>query len=144
MAIGDWTFSPWTDFEREFDRLRRQMDTVFGRVGISAGARFPALNLYDQGEEVLVAVEAPGVRKEDLDIQLRESVLTVEAKRPAPDFQGANVLRDEAVYGEFSRSLRIPSKVQADKIEAQYKNGILMVRMPKSEAAKPKQIAINA
>jgi HSP20 family protein len=144
MALSDWTFTPGTGFEREFDRLRRQMDDVFGRISLGAGAGFPAMNIYDQGEEVLVAVQAPGVKKEDFQVELRENNLTVTGRRNAPEYSDANVLREECDYGEFKRSLRIPAKVQHDKIEANLKNGILLVRLPKSEEAKPKHIAINA
>ena len=62
----------------------------------------------------------------------------------APEYRDADVLREECFYGAFKRSLRLPTKVQQDKIDARFKNGILLVRMPKSESAKPKQIAINA
>lgn len=144
MAIIDWTVSPGTSFEREFDRLRRQMDDVFGRLGYGAGAGFPAMNVYDQGEEMLVAVQAPGVRKDDLAVDLRENTLTVSGKREAPDYPDSGILREECDYGEFRRSVRIPTRVQNDKIEANLKNGILLVRMPKAEEAKPKHIAINA
>jgi HSP20 family protein len=144
MAITDWSFTPTASFEREFDRLRRQMDDVFGRMGLGAGAGFPAMNVYDGKDDVLVTVQAPGVKKEDLNIELRENTLTVSANRPAPQYQNANVLREECAYGEFKRSLRIDTRVQNDKIEAQLKNGILLVRMPKSDEAKPKQITIQA
>jgi HSP20 family protein len=143
MALSDWTFTPATSFEREFDRLRRQMDEVFGRMGFGAGPGFPAMNIYDQGEEMLVAVQAPGVRKDELNVELRENTLTVSGTRKAPDDSDADVLRQECFYGDFKRSVRIPVKVKHDQIEASLKNGILMVRMPKSEETKPKQIAIN-
>jgi HSP20 family protein len=144
MALSDWTFIPGTGFEREFDRLRRQMDAVFGRIGVGGGSGFPAMNVYDQGEEVLVAVQVPGVKKEDLNVELRENTLTVSGNRKAPEYPDANVLREECAYAEFKRSLRIQSKVQHDKIEANLRNGILLVRMPKSEETKPKHVAINA
>lgn len=144
MALSDWTFTPGMSFEREFDRLRRQMDEVFGRMGVGAGAGFPAMNIYDQGGEVLVAVQAPGVKKEDLNVELRENTLTVTGSRKAPDYPDAGVLREESFYGDFKRSVRIPAKVKHDSIEANLKNGILLVRMPKSEETKPRQIAINA
>ncbi|MDB5104993.1 MAG: Hsp20/alpha crystallin family protein [Fibrobacteres bacterium] len=144
MALTDWTFTPTPGMEREFDRLRRQMDDIFGRIGLGAAAGFPAMNVYDRPDDVIVAVQAPGVRKEDLTLDLRENTLTVSAKREAPLYRNASVLREECDYGEFKRSLRIPSRVQNDRIEAQLKNGILLVSMPKSEEAKPKQISINA
>jgi HSP20 family protein len=146
MAILDWSFNPALSIEREFDRLRRQMDDVFGRMKLGTGfaAGFPAMNIYDQGDDVVVAVQAPGVLKENLTVDLRENTLTVTGKRLPASYPDANLLREECAYGEFKRTLRINSRVENEKIEAKLKNGILFVTMPKMEAAKPKQIAINA
>ena len=146
MAIVDWTFSPVTSIDREFDRLRRQVEDVFGRFSLVSGlgAGFPALNLYDMEDNIVVAVEAPGLSKEDLTVEVRENVLTISGKRGMTDFGDAAVLREERFAGEFRRTLRIPFKVHGDKIEANIKNGILLVRMPKLEEAKPKRIAIHA
>lgn len=149
MALADWTFSPASGFEREFDRLRRQMNDVIGRIGLGAGGTggiggFPALNMYDQQDDVMVAAQVPGVPKESLNVELRENTLTITGKREPPGYADASVLREECVYGEFKRSLRMPFRIQNDGIEASYKNGILLMKMPKAEEAKPKRIAINA
>jgi HSP20 family protein len=146
MAILDWSFTPAPGIEREFDRLRRRMDDIFARMVPGAGIRagFPAVNVYEQGDDVLVALHAPGVRKEDLAVDLTENTLSISGKREAPAYPDAEILREECVYGEFQRVVRIPSRVDSGKIEANLKNGILMVRMPKMEEAKTRQIAINA
>jgi HSP20 family protein len=144
MALSDWTFTPGLNFEREFDRLRRQMDDVFGRIGMGTGAGFPAMNIYDEGDHILVAMQAPGVEKGDLKVELRESALSVTGSRKPAEYPDSMVLRDECDYGEFKRSVRIPVKVQQDGIEAGLKNGILTIKMPKSEESLSKSIAINA
>jgi len=146
MAIVDWTFSPATGIDREFDRLRRQVEEVFGKFGVSSGIRagYPPVNLYDLEDAVVVAVEAPGLTLENLTAEARENVLTITGKREQTDFGDAAVLRTERFAGEFRRTLRIPFKVRNEKIEASLKNGILLVRMPKMEEAKPKRIAIHA
>jgi HSP20 family protein len=144
MAFPDWTFTPGLDFEREFDKLRRQMDDVFGRIGMGAGAGFPAMNIYDDGDHILVAMQAPGVEKGDLKVELRESTLSVTGIRKTAEYADATVLRDECDYGEFKRSVRIPVKVQQDRIDAGLKNGILTIRMPKSEETLSKSISIRS
>jgi HSP20 family protein len=144
MALSDWTFTPGLNFEREFDRLRRQMDDVFGRIGIGAGSGYPAMNIYDNGDHVLVAMQAPGVMKGDLKVELRESILSVTGSLKTPELPDAMLLRDECDYGEFKRTVRIPIKVQQEKIEAGLKSGILTIKMPKSDESHSKSIAINA
>jgi HSP20 family protein len=148
MALSDWTFTPGLEFEREFDRLRQQMEDVFGRIGIGTGmgtgTGFPAMNIYDDGDHVLVAMQAPGVEKDDLKVELSESTLSVSGNRKPADYPDAVVLRDECDYGGFKRSVRIPIKVRQDGIEAGLKNGILTIKLPKSEETLSKNIAISA
>lgn len=142
MTLLDWTFSPISEFER----MRREMDQLFERFGAASGAGtgFPATNIYDKGDEVLVAVEVPGVPKEGLQVDLRENALTISGIREPATYKDASALRRELPAGAFTKTLRLPVKTAADRIEAHYKNGILLVRMPKSEESKPRQIAINA
>jgi len=145
MATLDWTFAPMASLEREFDRLRRQMDSVFGRIGPDFAAGYPPLNIYERDEDVVVALQAPGIRKEDLGVEMRENTLTVTGRREAPEAaRDASTLREESVFGEFRRSVRLEPRLAQDKVEAKLKDGILWLRLPKSEEAKSKQISINA
>jgi HSP20 family protein len=113
-------------------------------VAPGSSLAFPAVNLYDKGEELVVAVEVPGVPRDRLQIDLRENVLTLSGTREAAQYGNASVLREETPSGAFTKTIRLPSKVHAEKVEAQYKEGILIIRMPKSEESKPKHIAIHA
>lgn len=142
MTLLDWTYGPVAELER----MRRGMDDLFERFGFppGIGVAFPAMNLYDQGEEILVAVEVPGVPKDRLRVDLRENVLTLSGSRDPAPYENASPLREETPAGTFTKSLRLPVKVAAEKVEAQYKDGILLIRMAKSEESKPKQIAIQA
>jgi HSP20 family protein len=142
MALNDWSYGPLS----EFDRLRRQMDDLFSRFGVSSGlaGAFPAINIYDEGESFIVAVEAPGVSKENLSVEVRENILSINGKREEAAPEGAVALREECPSGEFQRSLRLPSRVRNDSAEAHFKDGILLIKIPKTEEAKPRQIAINA
>jgi HSP20 family protein len=146
MAIVDWTFTPNGGADREFDRLRRQVEEVFGRFSLGSGLSpgFPRMNIYDQENDVIVAVEAPGLASEDLAAEERENILTLSGRRDLTDFGDGAVLRAERAGGEFRRTLRLPFKVRNDKIEASIKDGMLLIRMPKSEEVKTKRIAIHA
>jgi HSP20 family protein len=138
----DWGFSPIS----EFDRLRLQMDELFDQFGRTSGVNgvFPAANVYDKGDDLVIALEAPGVDKGSLVAEVRDNVLILGGMRPGPSYSNASPLREECYRGEFRRNIRIGTKVQADKVKAAFKDGILVVTMPKSEEAKPKTIAIEA
>jgi HSP20 family protein len=142
MAFFDWTYNPLGEIER----MRREMDDLFGRIGYTPSftSAFPPVNLYDQGDEILVAAEVPGVPKEKLTVDLRENVLTLSGTRERASYPNASPLREETPSGEFSKSIRLPVRVAPDKVEATCKNGILHIRLAKSEESKPKQIAIQA
>ena len=122
------------------------MDDVIERFGLRAGlgGQFPAINVYDTGEDVLVAVEAPGKKKEDKTVEIREQVLTLSGSRPAAQPEGATLLRKECPHGEFMRAISLPAAVSGDGSEAKFKDGVLSVRLHKTEAAKPRAIAIQA
>ncbi len=133
----------------ELERMRSQMDRVLeGYTGSpalrpSAGV-FPAVNLTEDGDRYYVRAELPGIKAEDLDIQVTGRNLTISGERVmAPDVEGARYHRREREGGKFSRVIALPGDVDADKVEARLTNGILTVSVAKSEAAKPRKIAIN-
>lgn len=142
MTLLDWNWSPLNELER----MRKGMDDLMERFGTlpgSAGGPFP-VNVYDTGEDILAVLEVPGIPREALQVDLRENALTVSGTRGEASYKEASALRRECPTGSFTRTLRMPVKVDADRISAQYRDGLLSVRMPKSEEAKPRQIAINA
>jgi HSP20 family protein len=133
----------------ELERMRSQMDRVLeGYTGSpalrpSAGV-FPAVNLTEDGDRYYVRAELPGIKAEDLDIQVTGRNLTISGERVmAPDVEGARYHRREREGGNFSRVIALPGDVDADKVEAHLTNGILTVSVAKSEAAKPRKITIN-
>lgn len=142
MSILDWTFNPLTEVER----MRREVDNLFGRFGWTPGQEggFPGVNLYDAGDDILVAVEAPGMTKDRLKVELREDALVLSGTREAPEGKDGPALREERPSGTFAKTIRLPIKVAAEKVEAQFKDGILRIRLPKSVESRPRQIAITA
>ena len=104
----------------------------------------PALDLYQNNDNVVAVVELPGMRKEDIEISLHDGMLTIGGERKSENgANGENATRTERFTGKFRRSITLPTRVDANKVNATYKDGILTVTLPKAEEAKPKQIQVN-
>ncbi len=144
--VPTWGFSrPF----REFDRLRRQMDDLYG--ALSGGAlplpstgTFPLTNVTEDAENYYVRAELPGMNSDALNIQVTRNGISISGERKIPE-EGNNVRyhRREREAGKFSRLINLPGEVDVNKVEASMENGILKVTIPKSEAAKPRQITVN-
>ncbi len=104
----------------------------------------PALDVQENKDNYTVRVELPGLRREDIEVALEDGALTIsgERKTETPN-EGTEVHRQERFYGKFSRVITLPTVVAADKVKAQYKDGILTVTLAKAEEAKPKQIIVS-
>jgi HSP20 family protein len=104
----------------------------------------PALDVYEDKDRIVVKAELPGMTKDDIQISISDNVLTIrgEKKREEED-TGKDYYRSERAYGAFIRSLALPTEINPDRVEAMFKNGVLEIRLPKSEAAKKKEIKIN-
>jgi len=104
----------------------------------------PALDVADDKDNLVVKVELPGMKKEDINLSLHDGVLTVSGERKHErEAKEGGTFRSERYFGKFQRSVTLPSAVDANKVNASYKDGILTVELPKAEEAKPKQIAVN-
>ena len=142
--------SAWSSPNR-WANLRDEIDTMFELPFWSALGRqtqlfngwSPALDLYQNADNVVAIVELPGMRKEDIEISLHDGTLTVSGERKSESVEGEKAERTERVTGKFRRSVTLPARVETDKVNATYKDGILTVILPKAEDAKPKQIQIN-
>ena len=95
-------------------------------------------------DNVIAVVELPGMRKEDIEISLHEGTLTINGERKSESSNGEKAERTERYIGKFRRSITLPARVDANKVSATYRDGILTVTLPKAEEAKPKQIQVNA
>jgi HSP20 family protein len=104
----------------------------------------PALDIYEDKDGLVVHVELPGSKKEDIAISLEDGFLTVSGERKQnPQYDAATVCRCERVLGRFERRITLPYPVEAGAIKAAYNNGVLTVTLPKAEEAKPKHIPID-
>ena len=130
----------------EMSRLSRDMDRLFGEVSTTQRAGvFPPLNIYDDGESLVVKAEVPGIDPADLEINATVNALTIkgERKRPSADDK-ASFHRRERSYGTFSRSVNLPQEINSEKVQASYKHGVLEIMLPKAEEAKPRKIEIQS
>ena len=138
-----WSLDPWSELgrlQRDLNRLDRLFET--GEARRAPG--FPALNVWRSKDDVIVTAELPGISAEDLDISVRGDTLTIRGSRQPRELkEGESYHRRERGYGEFVRTLQLPHKVDADKVQAQYINGVLRMTCPWAESEKPKQISIS-
>jgi len=142
--------STWPAFGRLSD-LRNEIDRLF-EIPLSELARTsqllsgwtPALDMHEDKENVIVQVELPGMKKEDIDISLHDGCLSISGERKSDEtHRDSDVYREERFVGRFQRTVELPAPVASDKVKAQYKDGVLTVTLPKTEEAKPKQIQVN-
>ncbi len=132
-----WFDDDFGDFFEGFFRPARLIEPT--RNGV------PAVDVSEDDNGYVVRAELPGVKKEDIDVTLEDGVLTIsaETKSESEEKNGERVIRQERRYGKYSRSLRLGTQVDEGKVKANYKDGILELALPKSEAVKPKRIAVD-
>jgi len=127
--------------------VQRAMDSVMGGDWLSnrtAGAgAYPPVSVFNEGEDFLVVAELPGVRREDLDVQVRGDTLRIKGKKTVANEDKASVHRRERAAGEFDRTLTLPAQLDATKVAAEYRDGVLTVRLPRAESERPRSVAIN-
>ena len=144
--------APWSAPDR-WGNLREELNSFFELPFWSSFARgggqlftgwSPALDLYQSNDNMVAVIELPGMRKEDIDISLHDGTLTIsgERKRESAD-NGDKAERTERYIGSFRRSIALPTRVDAGKVSATYRDGILTVKLPKAEEVKPKQIQVS-
>lgn len=135
------------EFERFFDDFFRNplWERSAGGEWPSLGAEWvPAVDIEETDGEYRIHAEMPGMRREDVKVSLLDNVLTLSGeKRAEAEEKERRVHRTERVYGSFQRSFTLPEPIQADKVTASFKDGVLTVTVPKSEEAKPRQIEVK-
>ena len=142
--------SPLAEIARWEQQMERRFADLFsGRItrlwdNDDSEVAEPALDLYEDGNEVVVKAEMPGMTKDDIKISFADNVLTIRGEKKQEDEdRGKDYYRSERVYGAFMRRVVLPTEVNAEKARALFKNGVLEIRMPKSESAKKKEIKVD-
>jgi len=149
-GLFNYPTAGWRHPFNELERMSRQMDRLtqglFGRPGLGwrPASVFPAVNLTEDEDNYHVRAELPGIKADALDIQTVGRSLTISGERTiASEGESVRYHRREREAGKFSRTIGLPGDIDANKVDAKLANGMLTVTIPKSEAAKPKQITIH-
>ena len=139
---------PYREFAQLQDRITRAFSDAYGRSDeglLTSGNWVPPVDIYQNGEhELVLKAELPDMTREDIDITVDNGTLTIRGeKKFAGEVKDESFHRIERRYGSFSRSFSLPQTVDTAKVGAEYKNGVLTVRLPLREEAKPRQIKVD-
>lgn len=128
----------------ELDRLFEAPLAELGRGNQLLSGYTPALDVFEQKDNVVVRAELPGMKKEDIEVSLHQNTLSISGERKHEEsHKDHEMYRSERFFGRFQRSVTLPTAVAADKVKASYKDGVLTITLPKSEEAKPRHIDVS-
>jgi HSP20 family protein len=128
------------DFQRVLDDLR---DSAWLAPSPSGSGVFPPLNVFNKGDDVVVIAEAPGLNKADLKIEAKGNTIRIAGSKSIAYGERVSLHRRERGSGRFDRTITLPVEIDADRVKAEYRDGILALYLPRAEAAKPRAISIN-
>jgi HSP20 family protein len=152
-SVAPWRpFMGLTGWERDMDRM---LEDFFGRRGHpwwperwfrtdEMEVKPPIVDVFEEKGDIVVKAELPGLEKDNIEVNLNDHTLTIKGeKKKAEEIKEENYYRAERSYGSFLRTLDLPNDVRADKVKASFKNGILEIRMPKTEEAKAREVKVK-
>jgi HSP20 family protein len=132
----------WTPL-RDFARMQAEMDRLFQNVNDSYAPGFPPVNVYTSEDRAVIHAELPGVAADQVEISVLDDTVTIKGSRSAEETpEGTVAHRRERGSGDFSRSIRLPFRVEPASVDAKFENGVLEVTLPRAEADRPRRIAI--
>lgn len=136
-------YSPFKEIQMLEKEMNRLFNDFFKDINLRING-YPLIDVIDTNEELVIYAEIPGVSKEDVKVKIQNDVLTISGTRKEPAMpEKANCLINEREFGEFMRSIRLPYPVDVDKVNAEYKDGVLKITLPKRDEVKAKEIQIN-
>jgi HSP20 family protein len=147
MSLIKW--SPTRDLQTLQEGINRVFSDAFGQSGlfdndVALSAFRPPVDIIDTDEAFLIHVELPGVKKENVSIEMKENILTLKGERvEEKKYAQGSYYRSERTFGKFERSFSMPAMINPDTIRANFNDGVLEVIVPKPEEQKPRQITIS-
>ena len=133
-------FDALFQFQQAIDHLRA---SDWLEEGPSGGGTYPPLNVFRKGHDVVIIIEVPGVRKSDLNIEAKGNAIRIAGRKSVYHGEHASLHRVERRGGSFDRTIRLPVAIDADRVKAECRDGILALHLPRAEHDKPRNISIN-
>ena len=135
--------SVWSEMGRIQDEMNRALSrTAAGPRSLTAS--FPPMNIWEDEDHWYVEAELPGMELDDLEILVQDNQLTIQGERKQPELAEATWHRSERGFGKFSRSFQFSEDVDADKVQARLKQGVLLIELPKRAEVKPRRIEVKS
>ena len=128
------------EFQKSLDSYRT---SGWLGAGPSGGGAYPPLNVFRKGDDIVIITEVPGVRKEDLRVQIKANTIRISGSKAIEYGERAGLHRRERRAGTFDRAVTLPVEIDADAVQAECRDGILALYLPRAERDKPKSIAIS-
>jgi len=147
MNLVKW--NPWREMPTLHNRINRMFDDPFFSIDRLAdedglGMWNPAVDLYEKDDHLIIKAELPGINKDDIKVDLKDRVLTLSGERSYDnEVREENYYRRERSFGKFQRAFTLPAEVDAEKIKAEFKDGVLQIEVPKPENQKAKRVAVH-
>lgn len=145
----DSALTPFADLENLQREMNRLFDFSLSRPGyddtsLLGGQWGPAIDIYDSKDNLVVKADLPGLSKDEIDVSIQENILTISGeKKRESKVKEEDYFREERFYGSFHRAITLPTEVDRTKVQANFKDGVLELTLPKKEEAKPQQIKID-
>ena len=140
MAIFSDPFDALVSFQQALDAFRA---SDWLEAGPSGGGAYPPMNVFRKGDDFIIITELPGVKKSDLDVQVKGRTLRLSGQKTVAFPEKAAVHRRERLAGRFDRAVTMPVEIDPDGVKAEYRDGILALFLPRAESEKPKSIKIG-
>jgi HSP20 family protein len=132
-------FDALFEFQQALDALRA---SSWLAAGPSGGGAYPPLNVFSKGDDIVIIAEVPGIQKSELQVQVKGSTLRIAGSKQARYGDQASLHRRERLAGSFDRAITLPVEIDADRVKAECRDGILAVYLPRAERDKPRSIAV--
>jgi len=137
-------WSPWREMASMREALDRMFDEGVTTLTRNSDWQYPAINVRQTENNILIEADVPGMKQEDIDIEISDNIVTIAGERKAShEEKGANYFHKEVSFGSFRRSINLPVDVRGDKASADIVDGTLVVKLPKAEPEKPKTIKLK-
>jgi len=134
-----------TGFRNELDRFFSDFFVdLAGKQSPGQLAAFPPLNVWEDGDNLFVEAELPGMTMDNVEVLIEDSDLSIKGSRTMEETEGVNVLRQERGKGTFTRTVRLPFAIDAEHVEATLRDGVLNIKLPKAAEARPRRIEVKA